>query len=266
MALEWGYSQINGPETWPNCYPDAAGQRQSPIDINPIDLKTLNYNRRLEWKYVPENTEAITNPGYCWKVHVKGAGSALTGGPLDGKYVLEQFHCHWGESDDRGSEHTINGQTFAGELHFVHWNSTKYHSFSEAAKHPDGLCVLGVFLKAGKKNSELDKIVAHLPKIQYKGQTAKISSPVNPALLIPENSGYYTYQGSLTTPPCSECVIWIVFKEPIEISHDQLAAFRRLRSYCTEDSCPADEFKGFVKNNFRPTLPLGKREVKECRQ
>lgn len=64
-----------GPETWPDCYPDAGGQRQSPIDINPVDLKTLNFNRRLEWKYVPENTQDITNPGYCWKVHVKGDGS-----------------------------------------------------------------------------------------------------------------------------------------------------------------------------------------------
>ncbi|KAJ8930367.1 hypothetical protein NQ314_016831, partial [Rhamnusium bicolor] len=243
----------------------AAGQHQSPIDIKLVDIKSLNANRKLEWKYVPENTEDVTNPGYCWKVHVNGDGSELTGGPLHGKYVLEQFHCHWGETNDQGSEHTINGQHYAGELHLVHWNSSKYRSFAEAAKHPDGLCVLGVFLKA-KKHLELDKVVAQLRKIEYKGQSTKISVPLNPGLFLPNDSGYYTYQGSLTTPPCSECVIWIVFKEPIDVSQDQLAEFRNLKSYYQQESCPCDEFKGYVKNNFRPTLPLGKREIKECRQ
>lgn len=66
---------------------------------------------------------------------------------MDGKYTLVQFHCHWGATNDQGSEHTINGNKFAGELHFVHWNSTKYKTLVEAAQHPDGLCVLGVFLK-----------------------------------------------------------------------------------------------------------------------
>lgn len=266
MPLEWGYSDENGPEKWAQCYPEARGKRQSPIDIVPVDLTNLHANRKLTWKYIPENTIDVSNPGYCWKVHVNGEGSELTGGPLDGKYVLEQFHCHWGKTNEEGSEHTINGQQFAGELHFVHWNSTKYSSFAEAAKHPDGLCVLGVFLKPGRKHLELGKIVGQLSKIQFRGEQAKILLPVNPGSFLPQDSGYYTYQGSLTTPPCSECVIWIVFKEPLEVSQEQLEAFRSLRCYSLEDQCPCDEFKGFVKSNFRPTLPLGQREVKECRQ
>lgn len=60
---------------------------------------------------------------------------------------MEQFHCHWGCSDNSGSEHTVDGTSYAGELHLVHWNSTKYNSFAEAAGHPDGLAVLGVFLQ-----------------------------------------------------------------------------------------------------------------------
>ncbi|XP_050294874.1 carbonic anhydrase 13 isoform X2 [Anthonomus grandis grandis] len=266
MPLEWGYNQENGPEKWPHTYPEAAGTRQSPIDIKPVDLKTLNSNRKLSWKYIPEHTNEVSNPGYCWKVSVDGRGSELSGGPLEGTYVLEQFHCHWGKTNNEGSEHTINGKKFAGELHLVHWNSTKYSSFEAAAKHSDGLAVLGVFLKPGKKHMELDKIVNQLSKIQYRGESAKILVPINPGALLPEDSGYYTYQGSLTTPPCSECVIWIVFKEPVDISQEQLEAFRSLRCYSSEDICPCDEFKGFVKTNFRPTLPLGQREVKECRQ
>lgn len=79
---------------------------------------------------------------------MNGKGSELTGGPLnDDIYLIEQFHCHWGCSDGRGSEHTVDGQAFSGELHVVHWNSSKYKSFHEAAGHPDGLAVLAVFLK-----------------------------------------------------------------------------------------------------------------------
>ncbi|CAG9770632.1 unnamed protein product [Ceutorhynchus assimilis] len=266
MTLEWGYNQENGPEKWCQSYPAAAGTRQSPIDIRPVDLKSLNTNAKLTWKYVPENTREVCNPGYGWKVGVDGKGSELNGGPLEGVYVLEQFHCHWGKTNDEGSEHTINGQKFAGELHLVHWNTTKYLSFDEAAKQPDGLAVLGVFLKPGKKHLELEKVVAQLSKIQFRGESAKILQPINPGEFLPENSGYYTYHGSLTTPPCSECVIWIVFKEPVEVSEEQLKEFRSLRCYSNKDSCPCDEFKGFVKSNFRPTLPLGQREVKECRQ
>lgn len=266
MPLEWGYNQENGPEKWPQCFPAAGGARQSPIDIRPVDLKTITNNRKLSWRYVPENTKDVCNSGYGWKVSVNGVGSELVGGPLDGTYVLEQFHCHWGKTNVEGSEHTINGQKFAGELHLVHWNASKYSSFSEAATYPDGLAVLGVFLKPGRKHLELDKIVNQLRKVQYRGESAKILVPVNPAAFLPENSGYYTYQGSLTTPPCSECVVWIVFKEPVEVSQEQLESFRRLRCYSVEDTCPCDEFRGFVKSNFRPTLPLGQREVKECRQ
>lgn len=69
----------------------------------------------------------------------------------------------------------------------------------------------------------MDKITAQLSRVEHKGQSAKIGVPLNPGLFIPKDSGYYTYQGSLTTPPCSECVIWIVFKEPIEVSHEQVA-------------------------------------------
>jgi len=266
MPTDWGYSTKNGPSTWPQCYPSASGERQSPVDINPADLKPFNPFQRLIWKYIPENTERVTNTGFHWKVEVNGKGSELSGGPLEGKYVLEQFHCHWGASDDQGSEHTINGKKYSGEVHLVHWNSTKYSSFEEACKHPDGLCVLGIFLKPGRTHYELNKIVAQLTHIQFKNQTAKLGVPVDPGCLIPHYSGYWTYQGSLTTPPCSECVIWIVFQDPMEVSQEQLKAFRSMKSYCSEEHCPCDEFQGYVKDNFRPTVPLCGREIRECSQ
>lgn len=127
----------------------ASGHRQSPVNISTSSTtRGSTLKQRLSWKYVPGNTKSLVNPGYSWRVDVNGNGSELTGGPLNNDiYQLEQFHCHWGCSDGKGSEHTVDGQSYSGELHLVHWNSTKYPSFDEAAKHHDGLAVLGVFLK-----------------------------------------------------------------------------------------------------------------------
>lgn len=75
----------------------------------------------------------------------------------------------------------------------------------------------------GKKHDELNKIVSELTNIEYKGMTTTLPFPVNPELFLPTAHTYWTYQGSLTTPPCSECVIWIVFKDPIEVSPEQVS-------------------------------------------
>lgn len=127
----------------------ASGHRQSPVNINTKETtRGSTLKQPLTWKYIPENTRSLVNPGYSWRVDVNGAGSELTGGPLvNDIYQLEQFHCHWGCSDGKGSEHTVDGESYSGELHLVHWNRTKYSSIDEAAGHPDGLAVLGVFLK-----------------------------------------------------------------------------------------------------------------------
>lgn len=165
----------------------------------------------------------MVNPGYCWRVDVDGHGSELTGGPLhDDVFLLEQFHCHWGCSDGRGSEHTVDGVSYSGELHLVHWNSTKYETFAEAATHPDGLAVLAMFLNVGEHHAEMDKVCQILPFVTHKGDRVTLPNPIDPSHFLPENQAYWTYLGSLTTPPFSESVIWIVFKDPIEVSREQV--------------------------------------------
>ncbi|XP_067210134.1 carbonic anhydrase 1 isoform X3 [Linepithema humile] len=220
----------------------------------------------------------------------------LSGGPLmDDVYKLEQYHCHWGCSDSRGSEHTVDGQAFAGELHLVHWNTSKYKTFAEAAKASDGLAVLGVFLKVGKTHEEMDKIARLLPYVSHKDEVVEITEPIDPAKLLPvrggragtqrwscmrwadriipryenkwdfqDDNGYWTYLGSLTTPPCNESVTWILFKKYIEVSHHQLNIFRNLRKFPRGEECPCHENHGAVINNFRPPMPLGNRVLREC--
>ena len=265
---EWDYSIRNGPSTWVTKFPMAAGSRQSPVNIETdrveSDHEALS-SKPLRWKYPATASRKLVNPGYCWRVDTDGEGTFLSGGPLmDDVYKLEQYHCHWGCSDSRGSEHTVDGQAFAGELHLVHWNTTKYNTFAEAAKASDGLAVLGVFLKVGKTHVEMDKIARLLPYVSHKDEVVEIAEPIDPAKLLPDDCGYWTYLGSLTTPPCNESVTWILFKKYIEVSHHQLNIFRNLRKFPRGEECPCHENHGAVINNFRPPLPLGNRVLREC--
>ncbi|CAH2989480.1 unnamed protein product [Chilo suppressalis] len=260
MADDWGYTCENGPATWTEKYPEAGGARQSPVDIVTSRARSSNSAPPLRWKYSVNHTRSVLNPGYCWRVDENGYESELRGGPLGSDvYMLEQWHCHWGREDGEGSEHTVDGRSFSGELHLVHWNTSKYDSFQEAAGKPDGLAVLGVLLAVGSKHQELDKVVRLLPFIQHKNDKVTLSEALDPAQLLPPRVAYWTYPGSLTTPPCTESVTWILFKEPIQVSAEQLALMRRLR--CGEPSCGSEAME--VLHNYRPTLPLGNRELRD---
>jgi len=254
--MSWGYNTENGPHTWSKTFEAAGGDRQSPINIqtNEVTPDPKLSSNLLRWCY-PNQSSSIVNTGHGWKVSVNGEGTVLEGGPLRDKYQLEQYHCHWGEDDFVGSEHLIDDQSYAAEIHFVHWN-TKYGTMGEALKHGDGLAVLGVFLKVGKENHELQSLISTLPNIGYKDKKCDFKQPI-PSKLLPENHAYWTYLGSLTTPPCNECVIWIVFKEHIEVSHEQLECFRTLNSNEEENGNEEP-----IKKNYRPCLPRGDRSVK----
>ncbi|KAF3429118.1 hypothetical protein E2986_12075 [Frieseomelitta varia] len=120
FANQFIYFLIAGPSTWVSKFPMAAGSRQSPVNIETdrveSDHEALS-SKPLRWKYPATASRKLVNPGYCWRMDTDGEGTFLSGGPLmDDVYKLEQYHCHWGCSDSRGSEHTVNGQAFAGEV------------------------------------------------------------------------------------------------------------------------------------------------------
>ncbi|KAG9510179.1 Carbonic anhydrase 7 [Fragariocoptes setiger] len=179
------------------------------------------------------NNLRIMNTGHAWQVDIPreiGPHTLLCGPPLrDRQYRLAQFHCHWGAREDAcGSEHTINGQGYSAEIHFVHWNCTQFESIEKAAKHRHGLAVVAVFLRAvdgeQNRNKYIDKIIANIDDIcQRTGQSAPVADHVDLKLLFPANRwAYASYEGSLTTPPLSEVVDWIVFFNPITCSTSQV--------------------------------------------
>ncbi|XP_069381262.1 carbonic anhydrase [Paralichthys olivaceus] len=255
MSHDWGYGATNGPDKWGKDFPVANGPRQSPINIVSGEARYDSSLKPLRLKYDPLNTNGILNNGHSFQVDFVDDldSSTLTGGPISGTYRLRQFHFHWGSSDDRGSEHTVNGINFPCELHLVHWN-TKYPSFGEAASQPDGLAVVGVFLKLGASNPRLQKVLDALDAIKTKGKQTTFAN-FDARTLLPVSLDYWTYEGSLTTPPLLESVTWIVLREPISVSCAQMAKFRSLL-FTGEGEAPC-----CMQDNYRPPQPLKDRQV-----
>uniref|UniRef100_A0A8D0L9X8 Carbonic anhydrase n=1 Tax=Sphenodon punctatus TaxID=8508 RepID=A0A8D0L9X8_SPHPU len=261
MSHHWGYGEHNGPDHWHKTFPIAKGERQSPIEIQTKSAKYDASLKPLSISYDPSTAKNIVNNGHSFNVEFDDSAdkSVVKGGPLDGTYRLLQFHIHWGSCDGQGSEHTVDGVKYDAELHLVHWN-TKYGKFGEALKHPDGLAVVGVFLKnylqkVGSAKPGIQKVVDALESIQTKGKQASFTS-FDPMGLLPASRDFWTYPGSLTTPPLLECVIWIVLKEPVTVSQEQISKIRGLY-FNIENEIPCH-----MVDNWRPTQPLKGREVR----
>ncbi|MEO8084544.1 MAG: carbonic anhydrase family protein [Ardenticatenales bacterium] len=207
-AHHWSYSGETGPDHWGTLEADfgtcASGQEESPIDIP--SASTLN-STGLEFHYAP-GPLTIVNNGHTIQVNVP-AGSSAT---IDGqRYDLAQFHFH------NPSEHLVDGQNTPLELHLVHKNAA------------GGLAVVGVFIKEGAENAALKSVFDNLPA-EAGDPKAIDGATVDPGALLPADHAYWRYNGSLTTPPCSEGVKWHVMKASIEASAGQIAAFKAIYS------------------------------------
>ncbi len=225
QAGTWSYQGETGTDFWGELAPEfqlcRSGKAQSPINIESV--VTANAGS-LQLNYQPTPL-TIVNDGRTIKVTYQ-PGSSLT---LDDRvYELLQFHFH------QPSEHLILGKAAEMEVHFVHKNEAT-----------GDLVVLAVLMSQGELNLALDSI---WQKISLADHRAKVSDlTINALQLLPENSRqYYRYQGSLTTPPCSEIVTWLVFKQPVSISKSQLTSFREIMS-----------------NNARPIQALNQRFLQE---
>ncbi|XP_061670976.1 carbonic anhydrase 7 isoform X1 [Syngnathoides biaculeatus] len=253
----WGYGKENGPSVWHKHFPVAQGNRQSPINILPSQASYDPSLQPILLNYDQCSSMNISNNGHSVVVDFDDTDdrSVIQGGPLDNPYRLKQFHFHWGGKGCHGSEHTVAGHCYASELHLVHWNAVKYKTFGEAAAAPDGLTVLGLFLEIGEEHGWLHMITDALYMVKFKGSVTDFKS-FNPKCLLPSSLQYWTYLGSLTTPPLFESVIWIILKEPITVSERQLAKFRMLL-FTGEDEGQRIR----MENNFRTPQPLKDREV-----
>ena len=205
ISNHWDYDGEFGPENWGKINPAWAqcgkGQRQSPIDIR--DGMKVNLDE-IEFNYGPSTFSEIDN-GHPVQVNV-GGGNAITVGP--DTYELVQFHFH------RPSEERINGKGTEMVVHLVHRDAR------------GRLAVVAVLLERGKANEAIQTVWNNIPL--EKGQLGAPGLELDPVELLPARRAYYTYMGSMTTPPCTENVLWMVMKQPMTASPAQMALFSRL--------------------------------------
>lgn len=221
----WAYEGEEGPAGWGKLHPDWAlcgnGKRQSPIDIRDgvrVDLEPIAFD------YRPSRLR-ISDTGHTIQAEL-GEGSSIT--VMGREYRLVQFHFH------RPSEERINGHQYEMVLHLVHRGDN------------DQLAVVAVMLERGPEHPVIQFLWNHLPLEAGLDNTPEAG--VDLVRLLPENRSYFTYMGSLTTPPCTEGVLWMVLKQPVSLSADQIAIFSRL-----------------YRNNARPIQAGNNRLIKESR-
>ncbi|MCU0245953.1 MAG: carbonic anhydrase family protein [Bryobacter sp.] len=227
----WGYEAPDGPKEWGKLSPKfsacGAGKAQSPIDIDKArksELPALQAQfRPAELKIIHhEHMADIVNTGHSIQINYTEGDKLKLG---DEEFELIQYHFH------SPSEHTVAGKQYAMEMHLVHKSAS------------GKLAVIGVFGEEGAPNPAFDPVWANLPgakSIEHHLEHVKVD--VNE--LLPKNTTSYRYTGSLTTPPCSEDVKWIVMANPVQLSKQQI-----------------DSFRAIMKGNNRPVQALNGRPV-----
>ncbi len=218
----WGYSGHEGPEHWgeldPKYAPCSEGRNQSPVNLTGMiesELPPIAIN------YQSGGNEILNN-GHNVGVNYK-PGSTIT---VEGnEFELKQFHFH------APGENTIEGRSYPMEAHFVHTDKE------------GRLAVISVMFKTGEKNAELEKAWAHMP--EKAGEKNALPKSVDGDNLLPKDRDYYRFSGSLTTPPCSEGVLWLVMKNFDTASKEQIDKFAHTMHH----------------PNNRPVQPLNSRAI-----
>ena len=249
LILQWNYTDVDSWKSVGNWSCD--GARQSPININTtsakkdtklIDLVLSNFNRRFSGNWTDTGRSVLFTPDSSSSAAQSAAFTNHVG-----TYNLVQFHFHWGMNGRLGSEHRIDGDVFSGELHFV----TKKSTGSETAG--DSFAVLGILLVEDSSVSSSGTIwMQLLNKIPHEVGEVETIHEVVFSDFLPNDKSYYYYEGSLTTPPCSQYVQWFVLKNPMRVPQDFMNVLRTM---------VYDETEEPLVMNYRDTQSLNNRDV-----
>jgi carbonic anhydrase len=264
LATNFSYDSWtnDGPLFWGKSFPDCSGLRQSPIDIqweNVRDGSSLIFKWNLIGYESLLTDYNITNNGHTVKIEI---GQSQAGRyKIESKglsFDLQQLHFHWGRNLREGSEHTIEGAHYPLEMHLVHRRS--HSSVSEALHKRRGVAVLAVLFDAGPENAALEKVLEVSQQVNCQGKPKQMSgdvSALNISALMPEDLGkIFQYDGSFTTPPCSEVALWSIFRQSSKASLKQLEYF----SKSFQKLSHSNKFIP-LSHNFRATQTLNGRLI-----
>uniref|UniRef100_A0A8C0BIY1 Receptor-type tyrosine-protein phosphatase gamma n=1 Tax=Buteo japonicus TaxID=224669 RepID=A0A8C0BIY1_9AVES len=242
-----------GPEHWVTSSEKCGGSHQSPIDI-------IDHQARVGDEYQELQLDGFDNESSN-KTWMKNTGKTVaillkddyfvSGAGLPGRFKAEKVEFHWGQSNgSAGSEHSINGKRFPVEMQIYFYNPDDFDSFGTAVLENRVVGAMAVFFQVNQRdNPALDPIIHGLKGVVHHEKETFLDPFVLRDLLPTSLGSYYRYAGSLTTPPCSEIVEWIVFRKPVPISYHQVCLFYHVKSV------------EYLRNNFRPQQKLNNRNV-----
>ncbi|KZC12495.1 Carbonic anhydrase 1 [Dufourea novaeangliae] len=191
------------------------------IKLNPLQWVNIDITPRKM---------KITNTGYTVILSATWVTDRpyLTDGPFTAKYVLSQIHFHWGENDMNGSEHTVDGASMPMECHAVHYKSN-YETLELALKRTDGVVIVVYLCKLQNKPNEfIHQIVKNFPTIRAANSSVRLVPMNLTNILRPFTEDYFLYRGSIVTSTNIHKIMWVISREPVGVSIEQVAAFRTL--------------------------------------
>ncbi|KAF2880452.1 hypothetical protein ILUMI_25730 [Ignelater luminosus] len=242
---------MRGPYNWPVIYSSCAGTKQSPINIDTYNMENLKV-RPLEWNFGYFSTPkymTLMNNGHelVLQAHFDtDCRPTLNGGPLHKAYKFHSITFHWGDDETEGSEHTIDELAYPMEMQVIHTCS------SNTDQSRNLVIVAYLFQVTNEENKPMNKILqVFIQALKHPYQPIKLKRPFTIAsLATPFSYSYVTYYGSITIPPCTEGVRWIVYPYPLDISKPQMEIFRKVGRYAPD-----------LRKNFRPLQPINNRKI-----